>query len=246
MGLSAEQGSGFSRSGSHSPAETAWSVGTAWTRSQRGRPGELLHPRCYKPWFSGWAVGPGSENWSLGFYQRRHARRKQDPCTWLQQKWGLVVPPGGLHWRWQGRTVLLLYSDNFLLGNNSGLHSAFCISYQRLRYAKSLQTDLALLFHAPLQQTPRACIAPVAMESNYHTQLQHVSVLRIFHWDYFSRLHSDFQYDMLSFRARCFPYSVDLVLLTNTPSLNAKWESLTNLSNLPNDSIPEKKDRTNL
>ena len=111
MGLFAEQGSGSSCSGSHSPAGTVWSVGTAWRRSQRGHPGEWLRQRCCKPWSSGWAVGPVSVNWSLGFYQRRHARHTQDPCTWLQQKWGLVVPPGGLHWRCEGRTVLLLYSD---------------------------------------------------------------------------------------------------------------------------------------
>lgn len=126
------------------------------------------------------------------------------------------------------------------------LHFAFCFSYQKLRYAKSLQADLGLLFHAFLQQTPRARIAPATMESNCHTKLQHVSALRIFHRDYFSRLHSDFQYDMLSFRARCFPYSVYLVVLTNTPSLNAKWESLTHFSNWPNNSVPEIKDRTNL
>lgn len=111
MGQFAEQGSGSSCSGSHSPAETAWSVGTAWRRSQRGHPGEWLLQRCCKPWSSGWGAGPGLESWSLGFYQRHRARHTQGPCTWLQQKWGLVALPGGLQWRWEGRTVLFLCSD---------------------------------------------------------------------------------------------------------------------------------------
>lgn len=86
---------------------------------------------------------------------------------------------------------------------------------------------------------PQLLWNPIANQ-NYSTFL-----LWSFHWDYFSRLHSDFKYDMLSFRARCFHRSVDLLLTKNT-SLNAMWQSLTNLSNWPNDSIPEIKDTTSL
>lgn len=92
-----------------------------------------------------------------------------------------------------------------------------------------------------LQQTPRAPIAPAALESDYCTKLQHASALKSFHWEYFSRLHSDSKYDMLSFRARCFHCSVDQVL-TKTPSLNAMWQPLSIFSNRPNDIIPEIKD----
>lgn len=100
-------------------------MGTAWRRSQRGHPGEWLHQRCYKPWSSSWGAGPGLESWSLGFYQRHHARRTRDLCTWLQQKWGLVALPGDLQWRWEGRTVLFLCSDDFILSNNLDLYLHF-------------------------------------------------------------------------------------------------------------------------
>lgn len=114
-----------------------------------------------------------------------------------------------------------------------GFAFAFCLSFQMFRYVKFL--NLHLHFLKSLQKTPRAHIVPAALESNCCTKLHHISALKSFRWQYFSRLHSDFKYDMLSFRARCFHRSADLVL-TKNPSLNAMWQPLTNLPNWPNDS----------
>lgn len=214
MGQFAGQGSGSSCSGSHFPAETASSVGTAWRRSQRGHPGEWLHQGCYKPWSSSWGGGPELESLSLGFYQRHHARRTQDPCTWLQQKWGLVALPGGLQWRWEGRNMLFLCSDDFIPSNNFSLCLHF-VFHSKRSDTQSPWTFISISMNS--QQTPSVPITPAALQSDCCTKLQHISALKSFHWEYFSRLHSDSKYDMLSFGARCFHCSVDLVL-TKPPS----------------------------
>lgn len=156
MGQFAEQGSGSSCSGSHSPAETEWSVGTAWRRSQTGHPGEWPHRSCYKPWSSSWGAGPGLESWSLGFYQRHHARHTQDPCTWLQQKWGLVAQPGGLQKRWKGRTRLFLCSDDFIPSNNLDLHLHF-IFHSKHSDTQSPWTFISISMNSPANSQGSYC-----------------------------------------------------------------------------------------